>query len=94
MNTVFFSFFGFSYLLFIRVNSETFWLIQGLNQGPKIKVPIVGRASLNLAEFASRVEEKDFDLKIPLISGGAAEPSLHVCAICYFMLHMFIGLSI
>lgn len=49
-------------------------------------MPIIGRASLNLAEFASRVEEKDFDLKIPLISGGAAEPSLHVCAIGRTML--------
>ncbi|XP_058204380.1 uncharacterized protein LOC131318546 [Rhododendron vialii] len=56
----------------------TFTVFNGLNQGPKIKVPIVGRASLNLAEFASRVEEKDFDLKIPLISGSAAEPSLHI----------------
>lgn len=54
----------------------TFTVFNGLNQGPKSKVPIVGTASLNLAELASRVEEKDFDLNIPLTSGSAAEPSL------------------
>ncbi|KAL6988137.1 hypothetical protein U1Q18_013885, partial [Sarracenia purpurea var. burkii] len=52
----------------------------GLNQEPKIKVPIVGAASLNLAEFASKVDEKDFELAIPVISGAAAErhPSLFI----------------
>ncbi|KAI7993116.1 hypothetical protein LOK49_LG12G02012 [Camellia lanceoleosa] len=51
----------------------------GLNLGSKIKVPVVGTASLNLAEFASKAEEKDFDLNIPLISGSAAEPHPSLC---------------
>ncbi|GFZ09254.1 hypothetical protein Acr_20g0010620 [Actinidia rufa] len=49
----------------------------GLNKGQKIKVPILGTASLNLAEFASKVEEKHFELNISLISGIAAEPHPH-----------------
>ncbi|XP_057742447.1 uncharacterized protein LOC130960927 [Arachis stenosperma] len=54
-----------------------FTLFNGLNQRSKGKVPVVGTASLNLAEFASAVDQKDFDLNIPLIlSGGSVEPSL------------------
>ena len=53
--------------------------VQGLNQGPKIKVPVVGTTSLNLAEFASKAEEKDFELNIPLISCSAAEPHPSLC---------------
>uniref|UniRef100_A0A5B7AAB2 Putative F26K24.5 protein n=1 Tax=Davidia involucrata TaxID=16924 RepID=A0A5B7AAB2_DAVIN len=56
-----------------------FTVLNGLNQGPKNKVPVVGTASLNLAEFASKAEEKDFELNIPLISGGAAEPRPSLC---------------
>ncbi|PSS01632.1 LisH domain-containing protein [Actinidia chinensis var. chinensis] len=55
----------------------TFNVFNGLNKGQKIKVPILGTASLNLAEFASKVEEKHFELNIPLISGIAAEPHPH-----------------
>lgn len=57
-------------------------MLQGLNQRSKTKVPVVGTASLNLAEFASVVDQKDFDLNIPItVSGGAVEssPSLSVC---------------
>lgn len=59
--------------------------IQGLNQGPKNKATVVGTASLNLAEYASVAEDKEFEIKIPLtLSTGAAEPSpqLCVCASC------------
>ena len=58
-------------------------MLQGLNQRSKTKVPVVGTAALNLADFASVVDQKDFDLNIPLtISGGSVEsssPSLSVC---------------
>ncbi|XP_061337351.1 uncharacterized protein LOC133284367 isoform X1 [Gastrolobium bilobum] len=53
-----------------------FTVFNGLNQRPKTKVPVVGTASLNLAEFASAVDQKDFDLNIPLtLHGGSVEPS-------------------
>ncbi|KAK9016438.1 hypothetical protein V6N11_078938 [Hibiscus sabdariffa] len=53
-----------------------FSVLNGLNQGPKNKFPvIVGTASLNLAEYASSAEQKEFELNIPLtVSAGAAEP--------------------
>ncbi|CAK9187072.1 unnamed protein product [Ilex paraguariensis] len=60
----------------------------GLNLGPKTKVPAVGTASLNLADFACTVEEKEFEINIPLavpnaVPGNAAElrPSLCI-SIC------------
>lgn len=56
--------------------------IQGLNrgQGPKNKVPVVGTASLNLAEYASAADQKEFELNIPLtLSGNATEPSPSLC---------------
>ncbi|WJX17824.1 hypothetical protein P8452_07695 [Trifolium repens] len=55
-----------------------FTVFNGLNQRPKTKIPVVGTASLNLAEFASVVDQKDFDLSIPLTlpGGSSAEPSL------------------
>ncbi|KAI7736766.1 hypothetical protein M8C21_012641 [Ambrosia artemisiifolia] len=58
-----------------------FTVLNGSSPGPKNKIPILGTASLNLAEFASAAEEKDHDLTIPLtISCGATEPSpsLHI----------------
>ncbi|KAI3705416.1 hypothetical protein L1987_75653 [Smallanthus sonchifolius] len=58
-----------------------FTVLNGSSPGPKNKIPILGTASLNLAEFASASEEKDVDLTIPLtISCGATEPgpSLHI----------------
>ncbi|KAL5806388.1 hypothetical protein ACOSQ4_029121 [Xanthoceras sorbifolium] len=57
-----------------------FTLFNGLNQGPKGKVPVLGTASLNLAEFASSAEQKEFELNIPLtLSNGAAEPHPLLC---------------
>nr|GEY10361.1 hypothetical protein [Tanacetum cinerariifolium] len=58
-----------------------FTVLNGLSPGPKNKVPVIGTASLNLAEFASAAEEKELDLAIPVsISNGATEPhpSLHI----------------
>ncbi|KAI3799433.1 hypothetical protein L1987_34731 [Smallanthus sonchifolius] len=57
-----------------------FTVLDGLSPGPRNKVPIIGTASLNLAEFVSAAEEKDLDLTIPLtITCGTTEPrpSLH-----------------
>jgi len=62
-------------------------LRQGLNQRPKSKVPVIGTALLNLAEFASVADQKDFDLNIPLtVPGDSAEssPSLCVCPFLFF----------
>ncbi|KAF3442767.1 hypothetical protein FNV43_RR16684 [Rhamnella rubrinervis] len=59
----------------------TFSVFNGLNQGPKNKVPVVGTALVNLAEFVSAAEQKELELSIPLISsGGASEacPSLSI----------------
>ncbi|KAD5961587.1 hypothetical protein R6Q59_014749 [Mikania micrantha] len=58
-----------------------FTVLNGSSPGPKNKIPILGTASLNLAEYASAAEEKDLDLTIPLtISCGATEPgpALHI----------------
>lgn len=54
------------------------FFFQGLNQKPKTKIPVVGTGSLNLAEFASVVDQKDFDLSIPLTvpGGSSVDPSL------------------
>ncbi|GFZ02549.1 hypothetical protein Acr_15g0011570 [Actinidia rufa] len=57
----------------------SFSVLNGLNHGPKVKVPVIGTASLNLAEFASKAEEKDHEISIPLISGSAAEPHPSLC---------------
>ncbi|XP_076881076.1 uncharacterized protein LOC143529089 [Bidens hawaiensis] len=58
-----------------------FTVLNGSSPGPKNKIPIVGTASLNLAEYVSAAEEKDLDLTIPLtVSCGSTEsaPSLHI----------------
>ncbi|KAE8666112.1 pentatricopeptide repeat-containing family protein [Hibiscus syriacus] len=48
--------------------------------GSKSKVPVVGTASLNLAEYASAAEQKEFELNIPLVlSTGAVELGLQLC---------------
>ncbi|OIV90424.1 hypothetical protein TanjilG_19915 [Lupinus angustifolius] len=53
-----------------------FTVFNGLSQRSKTKVPVVGTASLNLAELASAVDQKDFDLNIPLtLLGGSVVPS-------------------
>ncbi|KAF7818872.1 uncharacterized protein G2W53_024327 [Senna tora] len=57
-----------------------FTVFNGLNQKPKSKVPVVGTALLNLAEFASVADQKDFDMNIPLtLPGGSAESSPLLC---------------
>ncbi|MED6106189.1 hypothetical protein PIB30_002641 [Stylosanthes scabra] len=57
-----------------------FTLFNGLNQGPKSKVPVLGTALLNIAEFASLADQKDFDLSIPLaVSGASTELSPSLC---------------
>ncbi|KAF7804216.1 uncharacterized protein G2W53_043327 [Senna tora] len=57
-----------------------FTVFNGLSQRPKNKVPVFGTASLNLAEFASAADQKDFDLNIPLtLSGGSADPYPSLC---------------
>lgn len=53
----------------------------------KNKAPIVGSAVLNVAEFAAKIEEREFKLNIPLVvPGGASDtrPMLCVCSF-YFM---------
>ncbi|KAL4377738.1 hypothetical protein GQ457_02G040920 [Hibiscus cannabinus] len=59
----------------------SFSVLNGLNQGPKNKFPvIVGTALLNLAEYASSAEQEEFELNIPLtVSAGAAEPGPQLC---------------
>lgn len=52
-----------------------FTVFNGLNQGLKNKVPIVGVASLNLSEFASAAEQKEFELSIPLTLPGVSTDS-------------------
>ncbi|EEF38291.1 uncharacterized protein LOC8259776 [Ricinus communis] len=58
-----------------------FTVFNGVNQGPKNKVPAVGTALLNLAEFASTAEQKELELSLPLLlpAGGAAEPCAFLC---------------
>lgn len=70
-----------NFCIFLLKDSNFFVLIQGLSTGPKNKVLVIGTASLNLAEYASVTEEKDFELEIPLsVPCGAIEspPLLHV----------------
>ncbi|KAL8259780.1 hypothetical protein R6Q59_027733 [Mikania micrantha] len=58
-----------------------FKVLNGSNISPKNKVPLIRKAYLNLAEYASSANEKEFELNIPLIiSSGATEahPSLHI----------------
>lgn len=63
------------FLLDMKLKLNHSLLIQGLNQRLKNKVPNIGTASLNLADFASKAEGKEFELSIPLtVSGTAAEP--------------------
>ncbi|XP_074379008.1 uncharacterized protein LOC141720476 isoform X1 [Apium graveolens] len=53
----------------------TLTVLNGQNLQPKNRVPPVGTASLNLAEFASKAEGKELDISVPLtVSGNAAEP--------------------
>ncbi|KAK3031426.1 hypothetical protein RJ639_036167 [Escallonia herrerae] len=57
-----------------------FAVLNGLSLGPKNKVPIVGTASINLAEFASAAQEEEFELNIPLaVPGSATESRPSLC---------------
>ncbi len=54
--------------------------MQGLNHAQKNKVLVVGAASLDLADYASAAEQKDFDINIPLTqSAASAEHGLQLC---------------
>lgn len=51
---------------------------QGLNQGSKNKVLVVGSASLNLSEYISVAEQKELELKIPLNPSTNSAEASHV----------------
>jgi hypothetical protein len=56
-------------------------MVQGLNQGPRSKVLLVGTATLNLSEYASKAKEKEAEIAVPLtVHNGTVEgtPLLHV----------------
>jgi len=56
-------------------------MVQGLNQGPRSKVLLVGTATLNLSEYASTAKEKEAEIAVPLtVHNGTVEgtPLLHV----------------
>ncbi|XP_015900452.3 uncharacterized protein LOC107433649 [Ziziphus jujuba] len=57
-----------------------FTVFNGLNQGPKNKVPIIGTALVNIAEFVSAAEEKELDVNIPLaLPGGGGAAAAETC---------------
>lgn len=59
----------------------SFSVLHVLNQGVRNKVSVVGSANLNLSEYASRPEDQDAEVKIPLtVSGTAVEhcPLLYI----------------
>lgn len=54
-------------------------MYQGLSQGAKNKISIIGSASLNLAEYASKTEDY-VEVKIPLtVSGVGVECRPMLC---------------
>ncbi|KAJ9559120.1 hypothetical protein OSB04_013734 [Centaurea solstitialis] len=59
-----------------------FTVFNGSNTGLKTKAASIGKACLNLAEFASFLQEKEFEINIPLTisSAGSTDPhpSLHI----------------
>ncbi|KAK4767287.1 hypothetical protein SAY86_015037 [Trapa natans] len=52
-----------------------FTVFNGIDQGVKTKLPVVGRASVNLAEFTSAEGQKKFDLGIPLTNESISSDS-------------------
>ncbi|KAJ8574168.1 hypothetical protein K7X08_025973 [Anisodus acutangulus] len=55
-----------------------FTVLNGMNA--KNKAPVVGTAVLNVAEFAAKIEEREFKLNIPLVvPGGASETRPTLC---------------
>ena len=60
----------------------TFVVYQGLSQGMKNKISIVGSASLNLAEYASKTEE-NVEVKLPLTVSGILVESHPMLCVSY-----------
>ncbi|CAN1306734.1 hypothetical protein LINPERPRIM_LOCUS26889 [Linum perenne] len=56
----------------------SFSVFNDINQVPKKKLAPLGTALLNLAEFASRAEEKDFELSLPLVPSTDFQASLSI----------------
>ncbi|XXG74052.1 hypothetical protein AAC387_Pa07g2872 [Persea americana] len=55
-------------------------VLNGLNQGTKNKLSVIGTASLNLAEFTSVAEGKDLEINVPLsMLGTHAEHNPSLC---------------
>ncbi|KAH6807523.1 structural maintenance of chromosomes flexible hinge domain protein [Perilla frutescens var. frutescens] len=65
----------------------SFTVLHGLSQGAKNKISIVGSASLNLAEYASKPEE-NVDVKIPLIVSGIAVECHPMLCISFSLLEL------
>ncbi|XP_050228207.1 uncharacterized protein LOC126677568 [Mercurialis annua] len=58
----------------------SFTVFDSANRGPKNKLPAVGTALLNLAEYASSAEQKELELSLPLmLPPGATEPFPSLC---------------
>lgn len=70
------------------VNLKLYFLslfTQGLNQGSKNKVQVVGSASLNLSEYVSVAEQKELELKLPLNPSTNATEFGHVLWVRIFL---------
>ncbi|XP_038904638.1 uncharacterized protein LOC120090969 [Benincasa hispida] len=65
-----------------------FSAFNGLNQGSKNKVQVVGSASLNLSEYVSVAEQKELELKIPLNPSTNATEASHVLWISLNLLEL------
>lgn len=53
----------------------------------KNKAPIIGTAVINVAEFAAKIEEREFKLNIPLVvPGGASETRPMLCVCSFFLM--------
>lgn len=73
---------------FYKVNKDNvfhpweiaFTVFNCLNQGSKNKMPIVGTALVNLAEYVLAAEHKEVEVNVPLTSdGGLVEPRPTLC---------------
>lgn len=62
------------------MHTNSLLLIQGLNQGPKKSYSAIATGSLNLAEYASSVEQNETDINIPLsVTSGITESGTTLC---------------